>query len=387
MTGGVRPRLLKFAGVNALPQEDPPMCAATRRWLCTTVLATTVLLAGPAQAAELLAVLELSGALPDDQRRALTNAVRKSATDAVSPMDIKVMTRENMETLLTDMGVDASCISEGACEVDTLRNLQANYGVTGEVTDFGGNYLITLQLYEMRGGTLMGSEQAKGTDPFVLATETVPVATAALMARLASDSGDTAVTGAGGAASASPVAVKRRRMEESRMVGDSAAPVPDEAGSVAVTGASDAVETGARAAGAPVGLKRSAQDDSGVVYGVGLLATGASARLGWEWGRASFLRAAGLRTAVFWGGEKPDSPFEFAQEPGLLAALYADVGVSERWELALTAGLGFGIGVQYDPPSPFQLQLGWLTGRDVSKDINKWDERRHMPELGAEWIW
>ena len=94
-----------------------------------------------------------------------------------APAGIKVMTQENMETLLTDMGLDASCISEGACEVDTLRNLQANYGVTGKVTDFGGTYLVTLQLYEMRGGTMMGSEQVKGTDALALVTETVPDAT------------------------------------------------------------------------------------------------------------------------------------------------------------------------------------------------------------------
>ena len=94
-------------------------------------IACVAFLTPPAHAAELLAVLELSGALPEDQRRALTNAVRQAATDATAAAGIKVMTQENMETLLTDMGLDASCISEGACEVDTLRNLQANYGVTG----------------------------------------------------------------------------------------------------------------------------------------------------------------------------------------------------------------------------------------------------------------
>ena len=154
------------------------------RLLLLLTLACVALLATPAHAAELLAVLELSGALPADQRQALTDAVRQAATDATAPAGIKVMTQENMETLLTDMGMDASCISEGACEVDTLRNLQANYGVTGKVTDFGGRYLVTLQLYEMRGGTMMGSEQANGTDAFVLATETVPASTRALLARL-----------------------------------------------------------------------------------------------------------------------------------------------------------------------------------------------------------
>ena len=168
-----------------------------RRLVLLLTLACVALLATPAHAAELLAVLELSGALPADQRQALTDAVRQAATDATAPAGIKVMTQENMETLLTDMGLDASCISEGACEVDTLRNLQANYGVTGKVTDFDGRYLVTLQLYEMRGGTMMGSEQANGTDAFVLATETVPAATQELLARLPG-------VGGGAAAPATP---------------------------------------------------------------------------------------------------------------------------------------------------------------------------------------
>ena len=155
-----------------------------RLLLLVLTLSCLALLATPAHAAELLAVLELSGDLPDKQRQALTDAVRLAATDATAPTGIKVMTQENMETLLTDMGMDASCISEGACEVDTLRNLQANYGVTGKVTDFGGRYLVTLQLYEMRGGTMMGSEQVNGTDAFVLATESVPAATRTLLSRL-----------------------------------------------------------------------------------------------------------------------------------------------------------------------------------------------------------
>jgi len=87
------------------------------RLVLLLTLACVALLATPAHAAELLAVLELSGDLPDKQRRALTDAVRRTATDSVASAGIKVMTQENMETLLTDMGMDASCISEGACEV------------------------------------------------------------------------------------------------------------------------------------------------------------------------------------------------------------------------------------------------------------------------------
>jgi len=155
-----------------------------RASLLWAAVAAVALLSSPAAAAELLAVLELSGDLPDKQRRALTDAVREEATNLTAGTGIKVMTQENMETLLTDMGMDVSCISEGACEVDTLRNLQANYGVTGTVTDFDGTYLVTLQLYEMRTGTMMGAEKVKGSDALTLATESVPEGARKLLGRL-----------------------------------------------------------------------------------------------------------------------------------------------------------------------------------------------------------
>ena len=65
----------------------------TSRLLLLASLVLVALLASPAHAAELLAVLELSGDLPDKQRRALTNAVRQAATDATAPAGIKVMTQ------------------------------------------------------------------------------------------------------------------------------------------------------------------------------------------------------------------------------------------------------------------------------------------------------
>ena len=156
----------------------------TARLFLLIALACAALVATPARAAQILAVLELSGALPDDQRRALTDAVREEATKAVTGTSLKVMTQENMEILLTDMGEDASCISEGACEVETLRNLQASYGITGKVTDFGGTYLVTLQLYEMRGGTMVTAEKVKSTEPIDLVTELAPAATRTLLASL-----------------------------------------------------------------------------------------------------------------------------------------------------------------------------------------------------------
>ena len=160
--------------------------ASLGRMLCVLSLACMTLFSTSAAAAQLLAVLELSGDLPAKQRQALTDAIRQAAMDAAASSGIKVMTQENMETLLTDMGIDASCVTEGACEVDTLRNLQANYGVTGKVTDFEGTYVVTLQLYDTRSGTMMGSQSAKSKHALELFDPLVPDATRALLTPLSS---------------------------------------------------------------------------------------------------------------------------------------------------------------------------------------------------------
>ena len=203
----------------------------SRSLLLLLTLACVALLATPAHAAEHLAVLELSGALPADQRQALTDAVRQEATNATRAAGIKVMTQENMETMLTDMGLDASCISEGACEVDTLRNLQANYGVTGKVTDFGGTFVVTLQLYEMRGGTMVGAERVKSTDALELLDPLLPAATRKLMGLLPGASGVGAAPVASPPAAAEVDADLAARMEAARAEGaamarDGSAAVP-----------------------------------------------------------------------------------------------------------------------------------------------------------------
>jgi hypothetical protein len=74
-------------------------------------------------AAPRLAVLELSGAkLTLEERSLLTDAVRGACVKQAGGR-LVVMTRENMEVMLSDMGIAPSCVSEGACEVETARNL------------------------------------------------------------------------------------------------------------------------------------------------------------------------------------------------------------------------------------------------------------------------
>ncbi len=136
---------------------------------CGVVVCLAQLLVGAtAHATERLAVLELDGSsLTIDEKGVLTDAVRGQVVDSLSGA-IQVMTRENMEVMLTDMGLDASCVSEGACEVETARNLGVDYVVTGNVVTMGDMMVVSLKLHETDTGQLLSSKQGQGASSFAL---------------------------------------------------------------------------------------------------------------------------------------------------------------------------------------------------------------------------
>ena len=121
-----------------------------------------------AHAVERLAVLELQApSLSAEERGLLTDTVRGAVVDALPP-DVKVMTRENMEVMLTDMGLDASCVAEGACEVETARNLGVDYVVSGNVVSISNVLVVSLKLHETGSGALVASKQQRGADVLTL---------------------------------------------------------------------------------------------------------------------------------------------------------------------------------------------------------------------------
>jgi len=135
-----------------------------------TVFFMSMLLLIPslANAVERLAVLELqSKTLNSDERALLSDEVRGAVVRALGNR-IQVMTKENMEVMLTDMGIDASCIAEGACEVETARNLGVNYVVSGTVVPLGGRQVASLKLHKTENGQLLASERTQGDDAFAL---------------------------------------------------------------------------------------------------------------------------------------------------------------------------------------------------------------------------
>jgi hypothetical protein len=130
------------------------------RFLLLSLLALTSL---PVQAVERLAVLELTGELSAQERGLPTDSVRSAVVVSVGDA-VQVMTRENMEVMRTDMGTDTSCIAEGACEVETARNLNGDYGVSGSIVGMGDLLGVSLKLHETETGRLVTTLQARGAD-------------------------------------------------------------------------------------------------------------------------------------------------------------------------------------------------------------------------------
>lgn len=113
-----------------------------------------------------LAVLEFRGPFEMQVLVALADAARAGAVGSLSSQ-FAIMTRESMDSMLQDMGRSDRCV-EGACEVETARNIGADLLVTGEVIRFDGTYLATLKLHETLKGSLLGTGRVAGRTPLEL---------------------------------------------------------------------------------------------------------------------------------------------------------------------------------------------------------------------------
>jgi TolB-like protein len=108
-------------------------------------------------AAKRLAVLEFRGKIESDALETFADAVRGGAVEGLSGREVDVMTRENMMVLIREMGkIDCS---EGDCDVETARNIGADFVVSGTVARIDDVFVVTLKLHETRRGTLLASLQ------------------------------------------------------------------------------------------------------------------------------------------------------------------------------------------------------------------------------------
>jgi len=120
-----------------------------------------------------VAVLELSASSTIEGLDILSDQVRGAVAKSAST-DLKVMTRENMEVMLSDMGIDATCVSEGACEVETARNLGVDYVVTGKIAALSGKLVLSLKLHETKTGVLLSQENVIGDDVLTMLDPVAP---------------------------------------------------------------------------------------------------------------------------------------------------------------------------------------------------------------------
>jgi hypothetical protein len=105
--------------------------------------------------------LEFQGrAIKDEVRLTLSDAVRTGVLEAARGRALLVMTRENMAALVREMG-RADC-NEGDCEVETARNIGADYVVSGDIAVIEGTYVVVLKLHQCDDGRLLATATAQG---------------------------------------------------------------------------------------------------------------------------------------------------------------------------------------------------------------------------------
>ena len=109
-----------------------------------------------------LAVLEFQGRnLDQDVLMTFSDTIRGGALQGIEGHGVVVMTRENMLVLLRDMGKQ-EC-GEGDCEVETARNIGADYVISGKVVRMEQSYVVTLKLHETKGGSLLSADAVEGS--------------------------------------------------------------------------------------------------------------------------------------------------------------------------------------------------------------------------------
>ena len=111
-----------------------------------------------------IAVLEFRGiGIQESALTLLADDVREGVLVAVKPQQEQylVMTRENMMSILNEMGRSIEDCS-GECEVEIARNIGADYVISGEVYLIEEQYILSLKMHDTQKGNLLGREEAKG---------------------------------------------------------------------------------------------------------------------------------------------------------------------------------------------------------------------------------
>ena len=105
-----------------------------------------------------LAILEFKGTkIEGEVLENFSDEVRGGAVEGLAGRGVLVMTRESMMVLLKEMG-KMEC-NEGDCEVETAKNIGADFVVSGSVARIDGVYVVTLKLFETAKANLLATDR------------------------------------------------------------------------------------------------------------------------------------------------------------------------------------------------------------------------------------
>lgn len=119
-----------------------------------------------------IAVLEFTsiGMNEEDQDVLLLypEAIRSGIIKELDSKEFNILTRENIDLVLTDNDQESSCIG-GSCEVELARNIGADYVFSGSAQRHSDRtFFISLKLHNTETAALMASEQISGSNPVQL---------------------------------------------------------------------------------------------------------------------------------------------------------------------------------------------------------------------------
>lgn len=151
----------------------------------------------PSHGAKRIAVFPLRDAAGHsrDEVEFLTDRIRGRAADRLGCSGYLILSRENLMALVQPGTELAAC--EGDCEVETGRNVGADFVISGEVLPFGDHLAASLKLHSTHSAGLVGQISAEGRTLPELATA-MEEATLALLAGVEPKPSDCAAASAGG---------------------------------------------------------------------------------------------------------------------------------------------------------------------------------------------
>jgi len=106
---------------------------------------------------------EKSNPCPRPPRRHLTDELRRQAVLALPRDGYTVLTRDNIIALIPPDEEEAKCLAE-SCAVDIGRAIGAEYISQGSIGNFGGEFSLSIELYETMSGKLLGSIVMESND-------------------------------------------------------------------------------------------------------------------------------------------------------------------------------------------------------------------------------